>query len=44
MGKLDFITEDLQNLREQGLFITIRTIESPQGPWIQVDGKKVLNS
>lgn len=43
MGKLDFITEDLQNLREQGLFITIRTIESPQGPWIQVDGKRVLN-
>ena len=43
MGKLDFITEELAQLKEQGLFITIRTIGSPQGAWIVVDGKKVLN-
>ncbi|HDL19471.1 MAG TPA: 8-amino-7-oxononanoate synthase, partial [Bacteroidetes bacterium] len=43
MAKLDFIKHDLKNLKEQGLLIKIRTIESPQGAWIIVDGKKVLN-
>lgn len=43
MGKLDFIDEELQQAKEKGLYITIRTIESPQGAWIVVDGKKVLN-
>lgn len=43
MAKLDFIRNDLKNLEEQGLLIKIRTIESPQGAWIVVDGKKVLN-
>jgi glycine C-acetyltransferase len=43
MGKLDFITQELEQLREQGLFIHIRTIGSPQGAWIEVDGRKVLN-
>ena len=43
MGKLDFITQELEQLKEQGLYITIRTIGSPQGAWIVVDGKKVLN-
>jgi len=27
--KLDFIHEDVESLKEQGLFIHIRTIESP---------------
>ncbi len=43
MGKLDFIREDIENLKKEGLYIIIRTIESPQGAWIVVDGKKVLN-
>ena len=43
MNKLDFITEELEKLKESGLFINIRTIEGPQGAWITVDGKKVLN-
>ncbi len=43
MGKLDFITDELNQLKEQGLFINIRTIGSPQGAWVVVDGKKVLN-
>jgi glycine C-acetyltransferase len=42
-GKLDFISEDLAALKEQGLFINIRVVESPQGAWLTVDGKKVLN-
>ena len=43
MNKLDFITEELEKLKEADLFINIRTIEGPQGAWITVDGKKVLN-
>src|SRR3989304_5632567 len=43
MNKLDFITEELGKLKDAGLLINIRTIEGPQGAWITVDGKKVLN-
>ncbi len=43
MAKLDFITQELENLKKTGMYITIRTIGSPQGAWIEVDGKKVLN-
>ncbi|MFH1454537.1 MAG: glycine C-acetyltransferase [Armatimonadota bacterium] len=43
MGKYDFITEELARLKNEGLYNTIRTLESPQGAWIVVDGKKVLN-
>ena len=41
--RLAFIDEDVAGLKEQGLLINIRTIESAQGPWLQVDGKRVLN-
>ncbi|HHT9130841.1 MAG TPA: aminotransferase class I/II-fold pyridoxal phosphate-dependent enzyme, partial [Candidatus Brocadiaceae bacterium] len=43
MDKLNFLTEELGKLKESGLLINIRTIEGPQGAWITVDGKKVLN-
>ena len=41
--KLQWISDELNNLRQQGLYNTIRTIGSPQGAWIVVDGKRVLN-
>jgi glycine C-acetyltransferase len=41
--KLAFIDEDIANLKEQGLFINVRTIGSAQGAWITVDGKRVLD-
>src|SRR5512143_1833225 len=41
--KTDWITQELNSLRQQGLYNTIRTIESPQGAWITVDGQRVLN-
>jgi glycine C-acetyltransferase len=40
---LAFIDEDVANLKEQGLFINVRTIESAQGARITVDGKRVLD-
>ena len=41
--KFDFIREDAAALKEAGLFIHLRTIDSPPGSWMVVDGKKVLN-
>jgi glycine C-acetyltransferase len=41
--RLQFITDERERLEREGLLIKIRTIESPQGAWITVDGKKVLN-
>ncbi len=43
MGKHEFIEQALQNLHEQGLYNTIRTIESSVGAWVVVEGKRVLN-
>ncbi|MFA5874168.1 MAG: glycine C-acetyltransferase [Anaerolineales bacterium] len=41
--KTDWITQELEGLKAQGLYNRIRTIGSPQGAWLVVDGKKVLN-
>jgi glycine C-acetyltransferase len=41
--KLQFIHDERARLEKEGLLINIRTIQSAQGAWIAVDGKKVLN-
>jgi len=41
--KLAFIEEDLAAVKQAGLLINIRTIGSPAGAWMVVDGKRVLN-
>jgi glycine C-acetyltransferase len=41
--RLDWIQQELDSLKEAGLFNRIRTISSPQGAWLDVDGKHVLN-
>jgi len=43
MGKLDFMETELERLRETGLYNHIRTIDSPQGAWLEIQGKRVLN-
>ena len=43
MSKLQWIEDELQNLKEAGLYNRIRTLSSPQGAWLVVDGKRVLN-
>jgi glycine C-acetyltransferase len=43
MSKLDWVTQEIDGLKEQGLYNHIRTIGSPQGAWLTVDGKNVLN-
>jgi glycine C-acetyltransferase len=43
MPKTDWISQEIEGLKAQGLYNRIRTIGSPQGAWLVVDGKKVLN-
>ena len=43
MSKTDWIAQEIEGLKSQGLYNHIRTIGSPQGAWLVVDGKKVLN-
>ncbi len=42
-SKLNWVNEELKNLKDQGLYNNIRTIGSPQGAWLVVDGRRVLN-
>ncbi len=41
--KLNWIQEELDNLKDKGLFNTIRTIESPMDAWVTIDGFSLLN-
>jgi glycine C-acetyltransferase len=43
MSKTDWIVQEIDGLKSQGLYNRIRTIGSPQGAWLVVDEKKVLN-
>jgi glycine C-acetyltransferase len=42
-SKTQWIEDELANLRRSGLFTTVRTLSSPQGAWLIVDGLEVLN-
>jgi len=42
-AKIQWITDELNTLKGQGLYNTIRSLGSPQGAWLVVDGKRVLN-
>ncbi len=41
--KLDFIQTELNELKEKGLYKHIKTLEGPQGAWVQIEGRKLLN-
>ena len=41
--KTKFIDAELKRLENEGLLITMRSVGSPQGARIDVDGKRVLN-
>ena len=42
-NKLQWIQDELDGLREAGLYNRIRTLSSAQGAWLVVDGERVLN-
>lgn len=41
--RTEWIVHEIDALRQQGLYTTIRTLSSPQGAWLTVDGRQVLN-
>lgn len=43
MNKFSFFEEELQSLKEKGTYNTIRVLESAQGPWVVIDGRRMLN-
>lgn len=43
MAKLDFLKDDLKELRDSGLYNVIRTLEGANDPWCMINGKKRLN-
>jgi glycine C-acetyltransferase len=38
-----FLSDELDAMKRVGVYGTIRTLESPQGAWVTIDGRKVLN-
>lgn len=43
MKKLEWIIQRLNELKSEGRYIPIRTLQSGQGAWVFIDGKKMLN-
>lgn len=35
--------DTIEDLKKKGLYTSVRVLDSAQGPWITIDGKKVLN-
>jgi len=43
MHPLQHYFDTIEGMKKKGLYTPIRVLESAQGPWITIDGKKVLN-
>ncbi|MBE7549743.1 MAG: glycine C-acetyltransferase [Anaerolineales bacterium] len=43
MTKLQWIDEEIAALKAAGLYNQIRTIDSPMGAWVTIEGQRVLN-
>ena len=41
--EMKFLTDEIERLKNEGLYTNIRTIGSPQGAWVDINGKKYLN-
>lgn len=35
--------DTIEDMKKKGLYTQVRVLESPQGPWFRIDGKKLLN-
>ena len=42
-GSLEFMREELDRMKREGLYGNIRTLESPQGATVKIGGKEYLN-
>ncbi|MEM0133694.1 MAG: glycine C-acetyltransferase [Thermoplasmatales archaeon] len=43
MAKMDWVQEEIKVLKESGRYVPIRTLQTSQGAWVKIDGKKLLN-
>ena len=43
MTSLEWVKDEIRELKDSGRFVPIRIIESSQGAWIKIDGKMKLN-
>jgi len=43
MPKMDFLKEELNRLKTEGRYVNIRALSTPQGAWVEIRGKRVLN-
>jgi glycine C-acetyltransferase len=43
MHPLQHYFDTIEGMKKKGVYTPIRVLESAQGPWITIDGKKVLN-
>jgi glycine C-acetyltransferase len=43
MGKMDWVQEEINILKETGRYVPIRTLQTSQGAWVKIDGRKMLN-
>lgn len=43
MAKMDFLREELNRLKAEGRYVNIRALNTPQGAWVEIRGKRVLN-
>jgi glycine C-acetyltransferase len=41
--KIGFLRDEIDSLKQQGLYNTIRQIDGAQGSWLDIDGRSVLN-
>jgi glycine C-acetyltransferase len=41
--RLAFLTDEIDTLKRSGLAATVRTVDGAQGPWLTIDGRRVLN-
>lgn len=42
-NKLAYLEEQLADLKAKGLLTTIRSLQGPQGAWLTIEGRRVLN-
>ncbi len=43
MNPLQPYFDTIEEMKRKGLYTPVRVLESPQGPWFTIDGKKLLN-
>jgi len=43
MFDYSIFSKEIQQAQDKGLYVRIRTLESPQGSWLVISGKRVLN-